>query len=123
MEAYAGRQKGIDLAPARQLVEAKHEAEKKSHWNGLAQIVREQIGEKLEDHAEGVALAQGDIEEPHHPLRQQNEHADGNGSEQRLGNLLYDIAIYNSHAEVIGISRVSANAILGCAAGARTARR
>jgi hypothetical protein len=53
----------------------------------------QKIGQQFEDDTEGVALAQGDVEERDHALGQENEHADGDGREQRLGDLLDDVAV------------------------------
>ena len=44
--------------------------------------MRHQIGQQLEDDAEGVLLAEGRVEQAHHALGQQHQKADGDGASQ-----------------------------------------
>ncbi len=84
---------GVDLAVLRHLVEAEEQAEEQGGGNGGAQIMRHQIGEQLEDHGEGILLAERRVEQAHHAFGQQHEQADRHGGGERLGDLPQDIAV------------------------------
>ncbi len=123
LKSDASGEKGIYLTVARELIETEHQAQKQCDGNRLTQIMGQEVGEQLENDAKGVALAQGHIKQADHALGEENEHANGYRRQQRLGDLLQNIAVDYGHTGLIGISNPTANAILSCPAGARTARR
>ena len=80
-------QHGVDFAVLRHPVDAEQQAQKQRRGHGDAQIMGHQIAQKLEDHGEGVLLAERHVENAHQPLRKQHHQPDAQRHAQGLEHL------------------------------------